>query len=323
MKVLAASIQQAADTFLHAGYISAHPRALGTYAFPGGPPRVELDLAEARRLKGESLSATIAAADWQQVAGALCFFGALGAVVLVRRRLSGARRGLTTAAAVVLALLSLTLVGWKQTGPPAAAPWRGVARQSYADPAQATTALLHGLVADAVINHRSRRRIRSLARVRHSVALPLPASKLTRGMKYALRTYGLDGWGRPFHISGSWRKGYRIRSAGADGKLDTADDRQLRVRQAMGETWEATRHAFYLQKVGDRPAVLFRRHNGRLFRYRNRGGAMAATGSRAFDMLTLDEVPERSRKRLERLHTKLTLEAKHTPLGLVVFSRRN
>ncbi len=56
MKILASSIQQVADTFLHAGYISAYPRTLYAYNYGNTTPKLELDVAESLRLQGETLA---------------------------------------------------------------------------------------------------------------------------------------------------------------------------------------------------------------------------------------------------------------------------
>jgi hypothetical protein len=233
-----------------------------------------------------------------------------------------------------MGLLALALLGWSSIGPPtgvplaaappgvplaAITPPSSAAPPTYADPAKATTALLHGIIADAVVNHPGRGRIRSLAQLRQRVALPLPPNQLTRGMKHALATYHLDGWGRPFKISGGRYGGYRVTSAGADGELGTADDRKLRVRPSRA-SWELTRHAYFLRVCDGEPVVLFRSAAGhRTFRYRDRAAAQAATGSSAFDLIKLKEVPGRPRWRLTVARRKLRKQVKREPLALIVF----
>jgi hypothetical protein len=142
-------------------------------------------------------------------------------------------------------------------------------------------------------------------------------------MKYALRTYRLDGWGRPFKLSGKGRVAFQITSAGADGTFKTGDDLRLLVKRSTNDSWEMRRWAFFLHKHHDDPVVLFRRHNGRLFRYRNRGAARAVSGSSRFDLLDLKELPGKQPQRLARLYTKIALESKRRPLVLLVFSRRD
>lgn len=60
MKIIAASIQTAIESFLHAGYGSAAPvpHGLAGGAFSGEPTLLQLDLAEALRLAGESTAAS-------------------------------------------------------------------------------------------------------------------------------------------------------------------------------------------------------------------------------------------------------------------------
>jgi len=59
MQILASSIDvpagvaKVADTFLHAGYISAYPRTLWVDTYGNQAPEIQLDMVEALRLKAE------------------------------------------------------------------------------------------------------------------------------------------------------------------------------------------------------------------------------------------------------------------------------
>jgi hypothetical protein len=105
MQIIAASIEKAADVFLHAGYTSAYPsqpHALDPAAY-GGVELLRIDVAEALRLKAEAVGASVQAhtegmsvalstwdSDWR---GALllvaAFFLALGACYVARGAVTG------------------------------------------------------------------------------------------------------------------------------------------------------------------------------------------------------------------------------------------
>ena len=90
MKIIASSVLEKADSFLHAGYISAYARPLDSMRTPyspysaywtssgdagagraPGPPQLTLDVAEALRLEGETLTHEAAVAPPPRSAGTI------------------------------------------------------------------------------------------------------------------------------------------------------------------------------------------------------------------------------------------------------------
>lgn len=344
MKIIAASIAQTMERFLHAGYGSSMSRNIlgvgdgasdfgadGT-GFPAGNPRHVLDMAEALRLKGETLAsgaASGAISTWQVLAGIAILFGAVALVYLLRgRRSRQPRRGLRPplsglrpllrGGAVGLALLApLLLVGWG-----AGDAENSAAKTAYENPRQATLALMHGILADAVTNmgtRASKLRIRSLDEVKGEVGLP--TKELTAGMKHALQHYTLDGWGRPFRIKGGWYSGFRVESAGADGKFKTRDDLRMRVYLDDDQAWEGHRHAFFVRKLNNKRMILFHRSRASCFDFCDEKQAKAVTGTKLFDIFAVKELPKKVRWRMQRLHNKVARAAKHEPLVMMAAFR--
>lgn len=327
MQLLAASQVSATDTFLHPGYISAYPRPLEGYAYPTTTPELQLEVAGALQLKGETLAASFPREPSDVAAGAQAsrssatgvFVAVLGLLLaisasyllrdrlrphLTRRRLVGAS-GLAFAGAAV-ALLSC---GGKLPDTP---PWTGVAKQEYVQPDAATRVILHGIVADAIIN--LGQPIESLANIKNEVGLPV--KQLTAGEAYALKTYGIDGWGREMRLTRQGDK-YTVTSAGPDGSFATADDIKLTVRPCSEESWDSARWAFFVTELEARPVVFFHRWTGEMFKYKNRDAARAATGGDLFDFLRASEVTADVSQVYQQAAAGLTRK----PLVLRVFPR--
>jgi hypothetical protein len=330
MKILASSIQQAADTFLHAGYISAYPRTLYSYSYGQGSPRMELDVAEALRLQGETLAAgtggevTVAAAavsssgGWPtMLAGAAALAGAVALLYWLRTRWRGPalRRALSYGA---VAMMALAVVGGVHCGPeplPTDQPWKDVALKSYADPAAATRVLLHGVIADGIEN--VGQPIDMLENIQNEVGLP--AATLTTGQAYALKTYGMDGWGKAFRLSEGGGK-YTVTSAGADGAFDTSDDLSVSVVQSEDKTWDANRKTYFVRKgVDGKAVVLFHRWSGEHFVYKHQDKARALTGGDLFDLWTLADLEAKQKTVAQGAYTKAASGKSHEPLVLQVF----
>ncbi|MBI5544431.1 MAG: hypothetical protein HY901_11105 [Deltaproteobacteria bacterium] len=326
MQIFAASAARAAETFLHAGYVSAYPREM--YLHPSGEPKLALELTEALRLKGETLASSWTAGDgaggaaslggggpWMPVLlAAAALVSGLVVWLLLRDRVSASGRRWAAAIAGAGSLVAGLACG---PGLPTVPPWQGVAVREYADPQQATVMLLNGLVADGIIN--VRQPIDSLANIQGEVGLPKKA--LTEGEAYALQTYGLDGWGREMKlvIVEGEEVAYTVKSAGADGIFDSADDLAITVQQADEESWDSRRWAFFLRKGEQQtPTILFHRWGGELFRYSNRARAEALTGSSLFDALR-DEWSSEQRDALKARYETAAAAVGYEPVLRVVF----
>jgi hypothetical protein len=192
MQIIAASIEKAADVFLHSGYLSAYPSepiSLDPNAY-GGTEILRLDFAEALRLKSEAISGSGSTGnDWcasllapfsdstfDLLVVGLSFFMAMGACYLLRTSFLTWASVLAGRARWAVALASLGVItcgvgtGSSKVdvevsigpevidssgiglGMPAIRPWEGVPIQEYADPGSATVAIMNGLLADAVVN---------------------------------------------------------------------------------------------------------------------------------------------------------------------------
>ena len=330
MKIIAASIQQAAETFLHAGYISAYPRTLSSYHYGHQAPRMELEVAEALRLKGEVLASVASTPDSLGLAAAtaspkwptLLLGGALlgGTLLLLYtllRRFPSMVPQLQArhAAAAMVALLALGV--WRCGGPeplPTEAPWKDVTLQQYHDPAAATRVLLHGIIADGIAD--VGQPIEMLENIQNEVGLP--ANQLTRGQAYALKTYGIDGWGKKFRLSEAGGK-YTVTSAGADGAFDSADDISISVTQNDDQSWDNGRSAFFVRKDGGSLVVLFHRWSGEHFIYKNQSKAAALTGGGLFDLFLAADLESKGLTLALQGYDKAAAAATYEPLVLQVF----
>ena len=329
MKILASSIQQAAETFLHAGYISAYPRTLYPHDYGNTSPRMELDVAEALRLQGETLAAvtthdtTVAAAvaapgSWPtMLACVAALAGAVGLLYWLRTRWRGAALGRAVSHGAV-AVMALAVVGGVHCGPeplPTDQPWKDVALEVYADPAAATKVLLHGVIADGIEN--VGQPIDMLENIQNEVGLPV--AKLTKGQAYALKTYGMDGWGKAFRLAEAGGK-YTVTSAGADGAFDTSDDLSVSVVQSDDSTWDSDRKTYFVRK-GDngKAVVLFHRWTGEHFVYKHQDESRALTGGDLFDLWTLADLQSKQKTLAEGTYTKAASGKSHEPLVLQVF----
>lgn len=120
----------------------------------------------------------------------------------------------------------------------------------------------------------------------------LPKKALTPGERYAIQTYGLDGWGTPFELQRNSRKGgYKLISAGPDKTLKTKDDLSFFVYPHRYKDFDSMERAFFLQKINGRLVLCFHRFNdGYLFLYNNRKKAIEITGSDLFDLVFIEEL---------------------------------
>jgi hypothetical protein len=324
MRIISSSIEAASETFLHAGYVSAYPRSFGSYAYePLGD--LHWDVAEALRLEGETLGdAPIAAAlslngDWLPMTlGVAVFFGAILAAYSLRERFA-------VPAVALLGLLSVTCSRGKTIDdpswpalrtpqiviaePPGDPPWKDLERRRYAHPGDATHVILHGIVADAIINFTTP--VHDLAAIQDEVALP--TTDLTEGEAYALRSYGLDGWGREMRLSTAGKR-HTVTSAGADGMFRTEDDISLTVKQCDNESWDISRHVYFIRPHEGSVAVYYHRYPGTHFRYNHEKEARALTGTRLFDFLRPADLEDFQKTRAERIYASASEGLSHEPL---------
>lgn len=327
MQILGASMMQVTMSFLHPGYISAYPRTFSPemgYPLSYGDPTLQMDMVSALHLQGDPvasaghvstpLTTSLAGLSGVSTAvmAALCFFGCLVLWALLREHVRGRFR----AAFTLPPLMAMAL--WVVTcGPdplPTQKPWEGVQVRAYANPSQATLAILHGIIADGIIN--VGQRVDTLANIQNEVGLPTATP--SEGMAYALSTYGLDGWGREFRLSRADRQ-YTVTSAGADGAFDTADDLAMVVSQCDNGSWDNSRHAFFLRRSGTDHLLFVHRWTGDFFRYENRDDAEAMTGTRLFDVLRASDMYEDLRVKVEASYSQDASGVSDDPIVLQVF----
>ncbi|MCP4677306.1 MAG: hypothetical protein GY854_17690 [Deltaproteobacteria bacterium] len=349
MKLIAANMVDKVDSFLHAGYISAYPRPLESYGYPLGSEEAgsnvqvlyHMDLAEALRLEGETLAAgsqtggsetalaaimDMATLD-QLLMGALACTAFIILFYLVVERLDRFSKKLVP---VFLSVCILVLVmphcdNMKNESEPLPTdpPWQDLQKRSYANPDDATIALLHGVIIPAVAN--IGQKVDVLANIQNEVGLP--TRHLTEGQAYALSTYGIDGFGKEFRFTRNALKdvdekpysGYTVSSAGADGMFDTGDDIVKHFEQTINETWGWHRNAFYLGKSGDDVVVLFHRWNGDMFEYNNESLAEQLTGSSLFDLFEVQNLDESRLAAVNKAYYDIADPLEYDPLILQVF----
>ncbi len=186
----------------------------------------------------------------------------------------------------------------------------------YARPEDATRAILHGIISDAVYNTRSE--ITSLADVKDEVGLP--TNKLTKGQAHAIANYHLDGWGRAFDFkkSGDKKKpAYTITSKGADGKAGTPDDVSMDVTPASGlKEWERGKRAFFIRKINGEHLVFFHRYSGKDFKFKHGFEASKYTGGALFDMFTEYEMNKERKDAVTSLFERLSAGSRGGPIIL-------
>ena len=225
MHVFASSVQQAADTFLHAGYISAQPPAMAMEyptlldtANTGYAVSIEqaFQLAES----GGAESAMTAGLVEMLGGAAPHLLGATGlaAGLWLLWRLSSRVIVPTRVPAMAVMMVGLWVFGACVT-----APWEDIVPEDVADPDVYTTALLHSVVKEGIsAHHFEDGTVDNLSAIADHVALPV--DQASESVQYALDTYGLDGWGNEMELSIPEEDIYALTSAGADGEFDTDDD---------------------------------------------------------------------------------------------------
>jgi hypothetical protein len=243
MKIFAASATEAADTFLHAGYISAQPSAqileyptLADTADTG----TAMSLEEAFRLAAPATNEAAVGLVPGLVetlglaAPHLLGLAALVAAVALLARYARQVPAKASAMGAVLVLAACV-----------EAPWEDIEPEETENPETYTSALLHTVVKEGLMDHHfTDGDVGSLADLADSVALPV--DDLSESMAYVLETYGLDGWGNEMTLEAPDEDHYEVVSAGPDGQPDTGDD--ISATFDVSDAYDVDR-TFYLSRV--------------------------------------------------------------------------
>jgi hypothetical protein len=337
MRILAASLLDSVDQFLHAGYISAYPRTLyPDMLLEGAEPTLQLDMVQALALQGDTAAAALGSGSSSLAAAsavaspelwAVAAAAAVGAagLTLLQRRL-----GLKPRAALAAgALAGLMVVGQVSCGDPGAdekalaAPWEGVELQAFADPEAATQAILYGIVADGLANVDF-----DVDELKHiQLEVGLPTTTPSEGMAHALLTYGYDGWRNALKLE---RRGgadedenylpvYTVTSAGADGSFGTDDDLSIEIEGSTDGSWDVNRWASFLRQDDQGElTMLFHRWRGEHFEYLHQAEAKAMTGGELFDLFQAGDL-EYWLGDLQAAYDTAAAETEQAPILLQVF----
>ncbi|MBN1909030.1 MAG: hypothetical protein JW818_04765 [Pirellulales bacterium] len=306
MQVLAGSLNVAVDDFLHAGYISAHPRFFGQ----AGPPDTTgrktevINVAKALELKqGDSITETQSMVQHaparpsqpaSMVSGSFVllssflFFAYL--VSLYYRRVGQVKHTgwwIWTVASVLIVAWGIAFYhvyprGLAYALHNQAPPWEGAAIQEYRDPAAATWAIQQTLIASSLPGCPVE--VNDLTAIQGEVAFPESSGEQTPGMEYAVKTYGLDGWGRAFRVNRFDSGRYSIVSAGADGHYDSDDDLVAFVEPGEGSDWENRVNGFFVSLEDDKDVCFVHRVSDHFYRPRN------PTRDKRFDRVPLERL---------------------------------
>ncbi len=252
MQIFAGSVRQAADTFLHAGYISAQPSSMAM-EYPPFQDTTDTGFAvsvDAAFRLSETAGADAAMSGWLGLGGglgaavvpALAVVSAVAAFVLLLRM---ARTHTPARAAVALALTGALSVG--TLGACVGVPWDDVEPEDFDDPTVATVVLMYSVVKEALlIHHSDQGSASSIAALEEFVALPV--AEPSDGVAYALATYGRDGWANELELEKKSDQVYLVSSGGEDGSVDGAGD--LSAEVDVEDVYGPNR-TYYLKQDGD------------------------------------------------------------------------
>jgi len=326
MEILASNLNIQSKLFLHAGYVSNSPSLSSNQGesespywsniprilevrdvFDQNTPKVELEVTSSLRLKedriDEAAIVTVGVEKPQTFAfnrgNTTSMITGLGLFILTVvilyvfiKRLQLIHKKLVPALSVIALVVIVFIVGYVPSRTdnlyalPAPPPWEGVPIQEYADPEQATIAIVYALVAEGLrsIPHS----VFTLEEIQDEVRLP--KKDLTPGERYAIKTYGLDGWGTLFELQGDAEKGYRLKSAGPDKTFRTEDDLWFFFYSHRYEDFNYMERAFFFQEINGMLVMFFHRFNdGYMFEYNNQEQAIEITGSDFFDLVLVEE----------------------------------
>jgi hypothetical protein len=231
MHLFASSVSQAAETFLHAGYISAQPPAMAMEypmlqdtADTGYAVTLEnaLQLSETASQQAAIAAGPVWFETFSAALPAVAGVAAVAALAALALR-HGPRWIPRPAAALGTAVLALGVMVACVGN-----PWEDVPPADFEDPDSANLVLMHSLVKEGVVvHHHDIGTVTSLATIESQIALPVDDP--TEAQQYALDAYGRDGWGNDFAFSSLGDGVYEVSSAGPDGELETDDDVLLEI----------------------------------------------------------------------------------------------
>lgn len=260
MKIFAQSATNLADTFLHAGYVSATPSGVALQYPTLHDPELTghaVSFSEAFSLTTTTVPMEEAVTSgWLEVLGnsgpAAPALLALAAVALAVRLLPRRRLASATASGAI----GLMLVGSLSCGYP-----RGYMEYTgFTYPSEVTFVVLNAVLRDALVQHHDDTfPFEDMADLAEH--LSIPADQLGEGTQLALDTLPRDSWDTdihleplPFEIANSEDIGYQywLTSAGPDGAFETSDDITALVGpEELTSTAEMsyTRRTWYLQRL--------------------------------------------------------------------------
>ena len=329
MKIFAQAATDIADTFLHAGYLSASggtwhiydaepdvvPATVELTRMPTRDPTFVVDLAEAFQTAVEpAAGAASSAAGPGFTVAAAALVAALVPCSLALVRAMERRWPFRTARLRCSALVGLAVaagIAWISAVGLAAAPGPVHADEptatAYANPDLATKAILYGFVYDTLAA--AKRRPFALNNIDDDIGLPVhePTAEQAR----ALATFEWDGWGRAFAFERE-EDLYTVTSAGADAEVATEDDIAIQVRRPDHGTDYHPR-AFFAQRVRsqgrDFTLVYYRTFSGNGFPRWLPQRSEVLTGGGLFDELAEfhDDAHEATVRELAAVDGSLTL----------------
>lgn len=275
MEIFNTSIEDLADTFLHPGYTSAYvevtaPADMTAAIVPlDKEPVLALDMKAALTLN-EPLRDAVGTGTISKSPSSGYALGIIVTAVIavaMAERLSRTsvprKRAAYLATTVALAVLAacakeepiIVPEAVAEPAPPTKEPGAPT-DVPYARPRDATIAILHGIVADAVAcSHADP--LDELSDAEDQVGLPV--SNPTAGMRWAVANYVDDGWGRPFRFEPVGDRRYRVSSSGEDGQFGGADDITIEVGKADAFAWPKQLHSFFLRKERKDTGVSYHR----------------------------------------------------------------
>ena len=329
MKIFARAATDLADTFLHAGYLSASggsrhlydavpdalPATTELTRMPTREPTFVVDLAEAFQTAVEpAAGAASSAAGPGFTVAAAALVAALVPCSLALVRAMERRWPVRTARLRSSALVGLAVaagIAWIGAVGLAAAPGPVHADEpagpTYANPDLATRAILYGFVHDTLAA--AKHRPFALNNIDDDIGLPV--EEPTAAEARALAEYESDGWGRAFAFTRD-EDLYTVTSAGADAEPGTQDDIAIQVRRpSRGADYHPL--AFFAQRVRsqgrDFTLVYYRTFSGNGFPRWLPQRSEVLTGGGLFDELAEfhDDAHEATVRELAAVDGSLTL----------------
>ena len=364
MKIISANVTNVVSNFLHAGYgsKSSIPERFSIRHYPNKSPDLELEVAESLRLQGENLLGNVGPVDGQPLTNEMVsplfstsmewttallacvtVFALIGIYYLMRDwvRIGSPRLvSALTVVCVAMGVFFITTTNFSTATADDEVPQQD-GLQKYVHPRDATLVIMHGILADPLINNENK--IKSLSKLRKSVALPV--ADLTEGESYALKNFTREGWGNEFKLMRKkikrkvevevdrhkrdrktrvrWKNRpkkltkyrYTVISAGEDGEFNTPDDLTMVVKQTTNLRWPRERWAFFVtEKENKKMVLLYYRWPGDEFRARNPKDSRKLTGGKKFDLLAISKLPE-----FETSYSDLKETLQYRPLVLQLF----